>query len=43
MFIWFSSGDAYRANMAESLSLVPDATDLTSWLTAQRNQTPTVP
>jgi uncharacterized protein YbjT (DUF2867 family) len=36
MFRWFAEGSAYRADLAQSRSLIADSNDLRSWLLAHR-------
>jgi uncharacterized protein YbjT (DUF2867 family) len=36
MFRWFAAGSAYQADLAQSRSLVPDVSDLRSWLVTHR-------
>lgn len=38
MFRWFAEGSAYQADLARSRSLVPDVSDLRSWLATYRRQ-----
>lgn len=39
MFEWFASGDAYQADLIASRSLLPDATDMPTWLAQQSGNT----
>jgi hypothetical protein len=36
MFRWFAEGSSYRADLAQSRSLVAEVRDLRSWLVTQR-------
>ncbi|HEY5320649.1 MAG TPA: NmrA/HSCARG family protein [Galbitalea sp.] len=38
MFRWFAEGSAYQADLARSRSLLPDVSDLRSWLVTHRQQ-----
>jgi uncharacterized protein YbjT (DUF2867 family) len=38
MFRWFAEGSAYQADLARSRSLVPDVSDLRSWLATYRQR-----